>query len=553
MLPDISVWDSFDPIAQEHPERPCVITPSTTRSYGDIRIRARRLARFLADKGLGFHTERSRLADHESGQDHLAIYLGNGPEYVETFLGAMRARLVPVNVNYRYTPSELARLLRDTQAAGIVYDAELAPVLIEALRETTPLRVLIQVGGDRPLLPGAQLFEELASNYADDVEAIETSPDDLCIVCTGGTTGFPKAVLWRQADLVATMIGDRHIATGAELSSLDDLIEGARVRAVRMLVAPPMMHLNGFGLAMLLLTMGGTVVFASPPRGLSAQSILEMIEKERVEMLLVVGDAFGRPLLNALGEQSWDLSSLRIVMNGGASMSPGVKSGLQERLGTGCRITDGIGSSESGVLARSAGKGAFRAGVFRPASTTAVLADSLDRVLPSSDHSPGWLASFGRIPLGYFGDQEKTAETFKRVGDRRCVIPGDRARWIDDGFIETLGREAATINTGGEKVFSEEVEREILAHPDVEDVLVVGRPSERWGQEVVALVVPRPGRPFDRNAVMAACGERLARYKHPKDLIVVDQIARTAVGKPDYKWARAVAAQSSTQNPSVQS
>jgi len=310
-----------------------------------------------------------------------------------------------------------------------------------------------------------------------------------------------------------------------------------------------MMHLTGIGLALLLCMSGGTTVFPDPPMGLDPVKFWEAVERDRVEIAVVVGDAYGRPLLAELKRKSYDTSSLRIVMNGAAAMSAGTKQALGEALGGHVRITDAIGSSESGVLARAVRGGEARPGVFHPSPSTGVVSAEVDRFLDPSDGSVGWLAGYGRLPLGYLGDQAKTEATFPTIAGRRCTVPGDRAKWLEDGTIQMLGREATTINTGGEKVFSDEVERALASHPDVREALVVGRPSDRWGQEVVALIILEPDRAFDRDSILAEAERHLARYKLPKDFVTVSAIERTAVGKPNYSWARQVAAAAGHDRP----
>lgn len=543
MIEDPVIWTAFERIATEFPDRPYIITSTGTTTFDEARQHAERLAATLHRAGLGHRVPRSELNGWESGQDHLAFYVGNRPAYVEGLLAAFRARVVPVNINYRYVANELVEVMSMSRCRGVIFDVEFAETLRTVLPELSCVDVLIQVGGDAPAVPGAVLYEDIIADPSlttDDME--EPTVDDLCIICTGGTTGRPKAVLWRQADLICTMLGDRHIVSSEQIRTLDDLVRGAGKRELRAQIAPPMMHLTGIGLALLLGVSGGTVVFPDPPYGIDADEIWRSIERDRVELAVVVGDAFGRPMLEALRRNRFDLSSLRVIMNGAAAMTPAVKLQLAEALGGTVRVTDGIGSSESGVLARSVRKTETRPGVFNPTSDAGILSVEMDRWLAPEDASIGWLAGRGRIPLGYLDDAEKTAATFPVIDGQRCTVPGDRARWLPDGAIEVLGRDATTINTGGEKVFSDEVERVLVLHPAIEEALVVGRPSERWGQEVVALVVLSPGQELDRAAILASAGEHLTRYKLPKDFIAVPRLERTAIGKPDYAWGRTLAA-----------
>ena len=547
MLQDLTVWEAFERIAQECGSRPFIITPSGESTFREVYERAGRFAGYLHAARMGRHADRCDLANWQSGQDHLGIYLGNGVPYVEAMLGALRASVVPTNINYRYVAGELRDLLRAARTTGIVYDAAFASTLTEALAGQPPPKVLVQVDGDHPLVPGAVMFEDAIQSGPKPSPDLVPLSDDLFIVCTGGTTGLPKAVLWRQADFVASLIGGRHPVTSQPVDCLDDLIAGAKSSEMRALMGPPLMHLTGFGLVLLFAMSGGTLVLADPPLGMDAPSIWKMVERARVNMLVVVGDAFGRPLLEDLRKNRYETPDLRVVVNGAASMAPEVKRALAEALGGGVQVIDAIGSSESGVLARNVRAKEQRPGVFRPTATTGIVAPDLSRFLDPDDDTVGWLAGYGRLPLGYLDHPEKTAATFPTIDGRRCTVPGDRTRWLEDGSIQLMGRDATTINTGGEKVFSDEVEQALRKHSDVAEALVVGRPSERWGQEVVALVTLEAGRDFDPRSVLEECGLHLSRYKLPKELIVVERIERTAVGKPDYAWARERAAGSTTQ------
>jgi len=273
---------------------------------------------------------------------------------------------------------------------------------------------------------------------------------------------------------------------------------------------------------------------------------LRTFARERVGFMIVVGNAFGRPLLDALADGDHDLSSLNVLATGGTAMTAEVKTEfLRHR--PGLRIIDSIGSSESGTQGRHvAGRAAdVEAGVFWPGPGTTLLRDDLRGEIPPTSEEPGWLARCGRIPLGYLGHPDRTAETFPTIDGRRWSVPGDRARWRSDGAIALLGRDSVCINTGGEKVFVEEVESVLHAHPGVDDAVVVGRPSERWGSEVVA-VVQRRDPALGADALIDHCGDHLARYKLPKDIRFVDAVQRSPTGKPDYQWAASVAVEGAT-------
>jgi acyl-CoA synthetase (AMP-forming)/AMP-acid ligase II len=537
---DLSFWHVFEAVSGVVPEREYLVAPTARRTYREVRERALRLASFLSDRGVGCQVPRARLASHESGQDHVGIYMGNRAEYVESLFGIVAARAAPANVNHRYVAAELEQLVRECGLTGLVYEAESAPAVADVAARVGSFKVLIEVGGEgSPAVAGAFSYEEIAGSGA--VRPLPDTPlgEDLCVICTGGTTGLPKGVLWRQCDLLAQLIGDRHLVTGAAVDQLSDLANNLADTPVVALIASPLMHFAGVGTAMLLASAGATIVLADPPRGFNAASALLAIESERVQTMSIVGDAFAKPLLAELGGKTYDTSSLRLIQSGGSVLSARVKRDLKEALGGKVVVSEGLGSSEAGLQARSYSSEDADAGVFIPDSTTRIVSEDRSRELQPTENIIGWLATAGRVPLGYLGQLDLTSRTFPSIEGRRYSIPGDLARWRPDGRVQLLGRAATTINSGGEKIYADEVEHALRQHSGVSEVVVVGRPSERWGSEVVALVVP--GEAFDLDAMMACAGTLLARYKLPKDVIVVESIGRTPVGKVDYSWARSTA------------
>jgi acyl-CoA synthetase (AMP-forming)/AMP-acid ligase II len=526
-------------------DREAIVSPLRRVSWAELTDRTRRLANVFVDASLGVRAERHQLAPYECGQDRVAIYLHNRPEYLEAMLGAFKARLAPCNVNYRYVEDELARLFADMAPGAIVFEDRFAERLGRVL-DRVPMRpLLLQVGGgsEAPLLEGALPYEEALAQASPKRPDLAWSPDDLYVLYTGGTTGPPKGVLWRQADIFVVALGGRNFKQGGrEWRSLDELAETVASRpGIRAVSAAPFMHGTGQWISFQALHSGGTVVIPSVVDRFDASSVLDAIEQERANLLVIAGEAFARPLLDALAERPRDLSSLLAISTSGAALAPQSKAALLSYLPQ-VRIRDTVGSSESGpqaeIVSRGEDPGTTR---FRPIDDTCVVDESRTRRLPPGHDGIGWLARSGRIPLGYLGDADRTAATFPVVEGVRMVVAGDRARLLADGTIELLGREAAVINSGGEKIFAEEVEAAVRQHPGVRDVLVVGRPSPRWGSEVVALVQPDDGAVLDADAVVRTCATTLARYKLPKAVIVVDQVRRMPSGKPDYAWARRVA------------
>ena len=536
------------------PERECIVFRDRRLTYAEVGTRTRRLANALRERGLGRVTERRDpnggqvLQGHQSGQDHLALYLHNGNEYLESMLGAYKARMVPFNVNYRYVAEELEYLLRDAGAAAIVFHSAFAATLDEVRGRLPGLRVLLQVrdGSDDTLLDGAQWYEDVLAASSDrlpDELRDSWSPDDLYMLYTGGTTGLPKGVLWRQADIFVGALGGRRLDNREEWSSLEDIVANAANGGMRLVAGPPFMHGAAHWLAFNGFTNANTILVPGVVDHLDADDVLDLIEREGGNVLLIVGDAFGRPLVEAMERGDHDLSSLLITITGGAALSAGVKERLLAAVPT-MMVIDGLGASETGQQASqltSSGQSATT-GTFEPGPGMCILDESLERVLSAGHAETGWLAQSGRVPLGYLGDATKTAATFPTIDGVRYSVPGDRARLTADGVLELYGRDSVTINSGGEKIFAEEVEQAVLAHPSVADCLVAGRPSERWGHEVVAVVQLVDGVEASDDDLLEEAARHVARYKLPKHVVRVDRVQRAPSGKADYRWARDVAA-----------
>lgn len=545
---EFSLPQIFEALAEAHPDRECIVSRRCL-TWHEVADRTRRLASVLGSAGLGIHGSLGPDGS-ASPHDHVALYLLNGNAYLEGMLGAYRARTAPVNINYRYVADELAYVLNDAGAKAVLYHGCFAPTLADVLDRVPSLELLLRVddGSGDELLPRAVDYE--AALAAADPEAARTdwSPDDLYIVYTGGTTGAPKGVLWRQADFLVACTGLRD-RDGQDFASLDAIVDrAARGERLRTLPAPPFMHGAAHWNAMSTWCAGGTIVIQDTVSKLDAADVLDCCERERVSSLLIVGDAFARPLIDELRRQPRDLSALRFVITGGAILSAAVKDELLALLPA-LQIIDVLGSSESGRqgMQRSvttADANAARPGSFAREARAVVLSEDLSRALIPGEDAIGWLAQGGRVPRGYLGDPAKTAATFPVVDGVRYAVPGDRARLGADGGIELLGRDSVTINSGGEKIFAEEVEDALKGHPAVYDALVVGRPSERWGQEVVAVVQLRGGADPPDTDLAAAAGARLARYKLPKAYVRVPAIQRSPSGKPDYTWGRAVVSES---------
>jgi fatty-acyl-CoA synthase len=530
-------------IAAAIPERECIIFGARRYTWAQVNERTRRLANYLRDRGLGCHQERRGLPNFESGQDHLGIYLYNCPEYLEAMIGSYKGRVAPFNVNYRYVDDELVYLLNDADARALIYDARFAANVERVRAELPHLDVLIQVadGSGTALLPGAVDYDAALAQSSPERPAVDWSPDDLYILYTGGTTGMPKGVLWRQEDIFFGALGG-HPLGGQKLTSVEAVVEVARNGNLRACPAPPFMHGAAHWMAFLSLHAGGTVVIQEHPERLDPDDIWSTVEREQVRFLAIVGDAFGRPLIDQLDKKSYDLSGFGMLLSGGAILTPALKDAFLQRIPH-LMIIDGFGASETGGQGSQIVTAGARAttGTFRMNDDTLVLRHDLSGALAPGSPETGWLARSGHVPLGYFKDAEKTAKTFPLIDGRRYAVPGDHARVEEDGTVTILGRGSVSINSGGEKIYPEEVEKALKHHPAVYDAVVVGTPSERFGEQVTAVVQARAGEAPGFDELTAFAAKHLARYKLPRAIVFVDEMVRSPSGKADYRWAKKLA------------
>jgi fatty-acyl-CoA synthase len=524
----------FEVVAAAVPDRAMLVWKDTRRSYAEVATRTRNLAAFLQRRGIGARRERSELERWECGQAPVALILNNCPEYIESMLGCFGARAVPFNVNHHYRPEEVRSLLDMVGAEAVVYHRALAPLVGEATRSRNLVRVDVDDGSGVAPLAGSTNFEEAASDGSDGSQLPVPSPDDLYLVCTGGTTGSPKGVLWRQGDIFVAATG------GAEGASRESLTAKASAGAGRWFAAPPLMHAASQWTAFAGIHGGATIVLHDDAAPFDARTILETVARERVNFMSIVGDAFARRLIDEMRQRAYDLESLHTLATGGAVTSGSCKEALLELLPQ-ITIVDGYGASETGGMAYGASRRAAPASGFAPREGAAVLSADRSRFLAPGDDEIGWTARRGRVPLGYLGDRKRTEETFPIIDGQRVAVPGDRAQLTPDGVIVLLGRDSLVVNSGGEKIFVEEVEEVIRRHPDVVDALVVGRPSERFGEEVVGVVQLRPDATLDASELRDFTARSIARFKAPRAIAFCDRVHRHPSGKGDYQWARSVA------------
>ncbi|HEV7534247.1 MAG TPA: AMP-binding protein [Acidimicrobiia bacterium] len=509
--------DVFEVVVDAVPDREALVCGDRRLTYTALDERANRLAHHLAAAGVG-------------PGDHVAAYLYNSTEFVETMLAAFKLRAAVVNVNYRYVAAELAYLLGDSDARAIVYDTRFTPTLDEVVNGLGKLPARLAVGGGA-VVAGSVSYEEALDGAPPVRPQVPRTGDDLYLLYTGGTTGMPKGVMWRHTDILAAGLGNLDGAVSAE-----EQAERARAGRDRHLPACPLMHGAAQWVTLATFYAGGAVIL-SPDTRLDSGRLAQLIAAERATVVTIIGDAVGRPLADALAVRpDLDVTSVRVVMNSGATVSPAVKDDLMARM-PGAFVYDTFGSSESGTFAKStSGTGNTPVqGRFAPRDDAVVLGDDLRPVAPGSG-VVGRLARSGAVALGYYNDPEKTAATFPVIDDVRYIVTGDHAVVEADGTVQILGRGSACINTGGEKVYPDEVEGALKSHPAVADAMVVGVPDERFGERVVALVVARDGTiPPDLDDHVRSL---VAGYKAPRQLFPVEAVERFPSGKPDYGWAR---------------
>ena len=528
-----AVCDALDSeVAQIHGER--------RETFREFEHRAARLASALQAHGIRPGAK-------------VAMYVYNAPEYLETCFAAFKLRAVPVNVNYRYLADELHYLLENADAEALIYHGALAE-RVQAVRARLPkLRTLLQVATTEadqvPLLPDAHAYEDLLAAHSP-AQRIARSPEDLVFLYTGGTTGLPKGVMWRHSDLF-TVFSQGYQALG-EVPSNAAAVGAAAKRMREMgvagpcVAAAPLMHGMAWFTSMGRIMTGSTVVNLTK-RSFDAHELWQLVERHRVMMVVIVGDAFARPMVRALEEaeasgKPYDISSLMVIVSGGVMWTAAYKQAFLDR-GVPMLI-DGLGSSEAtgiGMMVTTAGSDPTTA-KFQLNASTKVFAEDGSEVQPGSG-VVGLLAvgAGSGIPVGYYKDEEKSAATFKDIDGVRYSIPGDWATVEADGSITLLGRGSVCINTGGEKVFPEEVEEALKLHPAVEDCTVVGVPDDAWGEVIVAVVSVSSDAPPAPAELIGAARSRLAAFKSPKHVVFVERVVRSPAGKADYRWAKQTA------------
>lgn len=527
---EYNLADLFESVVDAVPDREALVyldhpgTGAERRlTYAELDAAANRIGHHLLDSGI-------------RPGEHLGLHLYNGVEYLQTVLGCLKARIVPVNVNYRYVEEELVYLYRDADLVAVVFDAEFEDRVAAARPRAEKLRHLVRVGDGTTGAP----FAEAEAGGSAERGFPARSGDDQFIIYTGGTTGMPKGVMWRQEDLFFAGLGGG-APTGEPVNKPEELAErvAAGGSGITFFPAPPLMHGTSTLTAFIGFNFGQRVVLH---RKFVPEEVLRTIEKEKVSSMSLVGDAMLRPLIDALSGpmKGTDCSSMFSVSSSGAIMSETVRRQFLE-LVPNVMLLNNFGSSESGFNGTATDDAGPERG-FR------IRVNSRTQVVDPATHEPvavgevGRVAQCGHVPLGYYNDPAKTAETFFEKDGRRWVLLGDMATVDAEGVVTVLGRGSQCINTGGEKVYPEEVEQALKSHPDVYDALVAGVPDVKWGHHVAAVVQLRAGaeRPSLED-IQTHCRSHLAGYKIPRQLVVTESIRRSPSGKADYRWAREVA------------
>jgi 3-oxocholest-4-en-26-oate---CoA ligase len=511
-----NIADLFESLALAIPDRVALVSGATRLTFAELDRRADRVADVLRGKGVGPGT-------------HVGLHLYNGHEFVELMLAAFKLRAVPINLNYRYVAAELRYLVGDADLVAAVTERDLLPVI----RDAAP---------GLPVLTTGTEYESAVEKARPVSDYPERSGEDLYIIYTGGTTGLPKGVMWRHEDLFfAGLQGGR--PGGEPVNAPAEVVEHALDpdNAMHLLPAAPFIHGAAQLASWISFFTGGKVVI-QPGRSFDPKRVCELVGEEGVTTITLVGDAMARPIAEQLAEATYDTSSLVAVASAGAILSPTVRDRLQELLPE-TLVLNNFGSTETGHQG-SAFPGSDTGAEGRPSflmdAGSIVLDEEMKPIAPGSGKI-GKVARSGHLSLGYYKDAAMTGERFVTIDGTRYVLPGDMGTVEADGRITVYGRGVNCINTGGEKVFPEEVEEALKAHPDVFDALVVGVADEKWMQRVVAVVQPRAGAAPTLAELVSHCREQIAGYKVPRQLALVAEIVRQPSGKPDYAWARKVA------------
>lgn len=522
----ITIADLVEHAVDACGERIAVRCGERAVTYAEFEARANRLAHHLRANGV-------------SAGSHVGVYGRNSIELIEAMVAAYKLRAVAININYRYVENELRYIAENADLSAIVYDRSLADKVAAVAADLPKLRHGIVIEDGSECAATDISYEDALAEGSPKRDFEARSPDDHYILYTGGTTGMPKGVVWRQEDIWRTLGGGVEVYTGRRLEDeWEQSRTGAEGTPLVTLPIPPLIHGATQWASLRALFSGGAVVMLPE---FSGPAVWELVQRHGVNVLLISGDAMGRPMVEALDEREYDISSVVAIASSAALFSASVKDQFMERLPNAI-LTDSIGSSETGFTGLSIAQrdGVSNVGPRVSADEDAVVID--EHREPVKPGETGKLARRKYVPLGYYKDEQKSAEVFVTIGGERYTIPGDFAKLETDGTITLLGRGSTCVNSAGEKVFPEEVEAALKAHPEVFDTLVIGVPDERLGQRVAAVIAARDGARPTLSAINEFLRDRIAGYKVPRSVWFAEEIRRTPSGKPDYSWAKELAA-----------
>ncbi len=527
---EYNLADLYEAVCDAVPDNVALASGDVRHTYWELDVRANRLAHHLQSRGIG-------------AGDHVGLHLFNGHEFVEAILALFKIRAVGINVNYRFVGPEVRYMIENADLKGIVTQRRFLPVIDEAMEALPPLKTLIVIedGVDAVTKHESIEYEAALSRGSAARDFGPRSGDDLYIIYTGGTTGMPKGVMWRHEDLFFT--GLQGGSPGGEpVESPEQLVEQVKEGwyTVTMLPCAPFIHGAAQWTQWICHLTGGKLVLQHGP-SFDAKRILSLVAEEEVSTISLVGDAMAIPLVDELKAGDYDMSNLAVIASAGAILSSSVQEEIEALLPD-VMIINSFGTSESGDLGRAAGDEESHEGrpSFYMGDEVTVLDEEGNQIEPGSGKI-GMVARSGRLPLGYYKDPDKTAERFKEFGGKRWVVPGDFGTIEPDGRITFLGRGSKCINSGGEKVFPEEVEEALKAHPQIVDALVVGVPDSRFGSKVAAVFNTRGNAALSLEEVQAHCRKHVAGYKIPRQITITESVSRMPSGKPDYKWAEEIA------------
>ncbi len=537
MSKTFNLADLFEMVVDNVPaDREALICGDARVTYLQLEARANQMGHYLLSRGV-------------KAGDHVGLYMYNCNEYLEAMWACFKIRAVPINVNYRYVKDELLYLFDNAEMVAVVHGREFAPAIAEVREAATAVHTYIAVNdqSNEDLSPiGAVEYEKVLAANSAERDFADRKEDDLFILYTGGTTGMPKGVMWPHVDLFyAAMNGAGHFHADGPCKVPEDIIVRAKENfAIRTMALAPLMH-GACWWAACIAGLAGHPVILNPGRSLDGEQVWGIVEKEKVNSLSFVGDAMGLPLMDTLNanEGRWDLSSLFSVGSGGAVFSPSLQQQYAEKFKD-IAIMNTFGSSETGQMGSDSGKGSKGLGAIVQSDFMDVIVEQEDGgyhfVKPGTDEM-GIFARSGHIPLGYFNDPVKTAKSFVDLDGKRWMLTGDSATLDSEGIITVFGRGSNCINSGGEKIFPEEVEQAIKSHPAVFDTLVVATPDPRFTERVTAVVQLREGKELTLDELKEHCRQHVSGYKIPRELHLTSEIARAPSGKPNYQWAKEVA------------